>query len=80
MGCISFVGVWLVGWLVGFLRQGFSVYPGCPGTNSVDQAGLRLTEILILGLKECITAAQPQVSWFEVGVVLVSKAQSILVQ
>ena len=28
----------------GFSRQGFSVYPWCPGTHCVEQAGLELTE------------------------------------
>jgi hypothetical protein len=40
-----------------FLRQGFS---GCPGTHSVDQAGLRLRNLpasasRVLGLKACAT-------------------------
>jgi hypothetical protein len=56
-----FVLFWLVGWLVGFvclfvclfLRLGFSVYPGCPGTLYVDQAGLKLTEICLLQLPKC---------------------------
>ena len=40
--------------------------PGCPGTHSVDQAGLELTEIhlplssSVLGLKVCSTTAQPR--------------------
>jgi hypothetical protein len=45
----------------GFSRQGFSVYsPGCPGTHSVDQAGLELRNLpasasQVLGLKACVT-------------------------
>jgi hypothetical protein len=45
----------------GFLRQGFSVCsPGCPGTHSVDQAGLELrnspaSASQVLGLKACAT-------------------------
>ena len=48
---------------VDFSRQGFSVYLWL-SWNSVDQAGLELTEIhlplppCMLGLKVCITAAQ----------------------
>jgi hypothetical protein len=46
-----------------FSRQGFSVYlcnPGCPGTHSVDQAGLELrnspaSASQVLGLKACAT-------------------------
>ena len=39
-----------------FLRQGFSVYPGCPGAHSVDQAGFELRDLpasasWVLGLK-----------------------------
>jgi hypothetical protein len=50
----------------GFSRQGFSVEgsPGCPGTHSVDQAGLELrnppaSASRVLGLKVCATIAQP---------------------
>jgi len=45
----------------GFSRQGFSLYsPGCPGTHSVDQAGLELrnppaSASQVLGLKACAT-------------------------
>jgi hypothetical protein len=36
------------------LRQGFSVcISGCPGTLSVDQAGLELKEIYLPLLPEC---------------------------
>jgi hypothetical protein len=43
-----------------FLRQGFFVSPGCPGTHSVDQAGLELrnppaSDSQVLGLKGCAT-------------------------
>jgi hypothetical protein len=44
-----------------FSRQGFSLYsPGCPGTHSVDQAGLELrnppaSASRVLGLKVCTT-------------------------
>jgi hypothetical protein len=38
--------------------------PGCPGTHSVDQAGLKLrnppaSASQVLGLKACVTTAQP---------------------
>jgi hypothetical protein len=41
---MSFLFVWLVGWLVGFgFRDRVSLYsPGCPGTHFADQAGLEL--------------------------------------
>ena len=40
----SLVGVWLVSWLVfWFFKTGFlCVAPGCPGTHSVDQFGLKI--------------------------------------
>jgi hypothetical protein len=43
-----------------FLRQGFSVHPGCPGSHSVDQAGLKLrnppaSASQVLGLQVCAT-------------------------
>jgi hypothetical protein len=46
-----------------FLRQGFSCSPGCPGTHSIDQAGLELRNLpasasRVLGLKACATTAQ----------------------
>jgi hypothetical protein len=47
----------LVGWL--FFERGFFLYsPGCPGTHSVDQAGLELRNMFasasgVLGLKVC---------------------------
>jgi hypothetical protein len=57
-----FVCFWLFvfGWLVGFSRQGFPCSPGCPGTHSVDQAGLKLrnppaSASRVLGLKACAT-------------------------
>jgi hypothetical protein len=50
-----------------FLRQGFSDSPGCPGTHSVDQAGLELRNLpasasQVLGLKACATTAWPKLS------------------
>ena len=46
-----------------FSRQGFSVYPSCPGTHSVDQAGLELKNPLasasqVLALKACATTTR----------------------
>jgi hypothetical protein len=51
--------------IFGFSRQGFSVYPGCPGTHFVDQAGLELrnppaSACRVLGLKACATTP----GWF----------------
>lgn len=44
--------------LSGFLRQGFSNCPSCPGIYFVDKAALSLTEIIlpvspVLGLHVC---------------------------
>ena len=38
---------WLVGWLVGLVFQGkvSLCSPGCPGIQSVDQAGLELLDL-----------------------------------
>jgi hypothetical protein len=50
--------------LVLFFRDRVSLYsPGCPGTHSVDQAGLELRNLpasasQVLGLKVCATTAQ----------------------
>jgi hypothetical protein len=46
--------------------------PGCPGTHSVDQAGLELrnppaSAFQMLGLKACTTTAQPPVSFLTAG-------------
>jgi hypothetical protein len=51
----------------GFSRQGFS---GCPGTHSVDQAGLELrnppaSASQVLGLKACATTAQLAVVFYK---------------
>jgi hypothetical protein len=48
----------------GFFQDRVSLYsPGCPGTHSVDQAGLELrnpsaSASQVLGLKECATTAR----------------------
>jgi hypothetical protein len=34
--------------------------PGCPGTHSVDQAGLKLRNLPASELKACTTPAQPR--------------------
>jgi hypothetical protein len=53
-----------------FSRQAFSLYsPGCPGTHSVDQAGLELrnppaSASQVLGLKACATTAG-KTYWFK---------------
>ena len=53
-------------WFLVF-RDRVSLYsPGCPGTNSVDQAGLELrnppaSASQMLGLKVCATTDQPLV-------------------
>jgi hypothetical protein len=43
--------------------------PGCPGTHSVDQAGLELrnppaSASQVLGLKACATTAQPVMDFY----------------
>ena len=41
-----------------FLRQGFLCSPDCPGTQSVNQAGLKLHEICMSLLPNCLTNVQ----------------------
>jgi hypothetical protein len=68
-----FVWFGLVGWLVLVLvfRDRVSLYsPGCPGTHSVDQAGLKLRNLpasasQVLGLKACATNACPLLFFFK---------------
>jgi hypothetical protein len=56
--------------LIMFFQVGFfciTLYPGCPGTHSVDQAGLELrnpptSASQVLGLKARVTTAQPGIS------------------
>jgi hypothetical protein len=49
-----------------FFRDRVSLYsPGCPGTHSVDQAGLELrnppaSASQVLGIKACATTARPK--------------------
>jgi hypothetical protein len=55
-GFFGFLGVFFFG----FSRQGFLYSPSCPGTHSVDQAGLKLknppaSASQVLGLKACTT-------------------------
>jgi hypothetical protein len=63
----DFLCVCLVGWLVWFglvFQDRVSLCkPGCPGTHSVDQAGLELRNLpasasQVLGLKACATTAR----------------------
>ena len=62
--CFSFLFVFFVClfvWLVFFSQDRVSLYsPGCPGSHSVDQAGLKLRNLpacasQVLGLKVCTT-------------------------
>jgi hypothetical protein len=54
---------------IGF-RDRVSLYsPGCPGTHSVEQAGLKLrnppaSASQVLGLQACATTAQPKFGLF----------------
>jgi hypothetical protein len=46
-----------------FRDRVFLCSPGCPGTHSVDQAGLELRDLpasasLVLGLKACATTTE----------------------
>jgi hypothetical protein len=56
-------GFGLFSWLVWGFQDRVSLYsPGCPGTHSVDQAGLKLRNLpasasQVLGLKACATTA-----------------------
>jgi hypothetical protein len=58
--------VFLFVWLVLVFRDRVSLYiPGCPGTHTVDQAGLKLrnppaSASRVLGLKACATTASPE--------------------
>jgi hypothetical protein len=57
-------------YLFWFPRQGFPVCLGCPGTYSVDQAGLELrnppaSASRVLGLKACATTARPVPSYID---------------
>jgi hypothetical protein len=60
--CFVFVFVFVF-----VFRDRVSLYsPGCPGTHSVDQAGLELrnppaSASRVLGLKECATTSQLQI-------------------
>jgi hypothetical protein len=60
-GLVWFGLVWFG--LVWFFRDRVSLYsPGCPGTHSVDKAGLELRNLpasasQVLGLKVCTTTA-----------------------
>jgi hypothetical protein len=58
-----------------FSRQGFSFSPGCPGTHSVDQAGLASQ---VLGLKACATT-RPRTT-FNWGWLTGSEVQSIIIK
>jgi hypothetical protein len=61
-GFVCLFVVCLVGWS-DFRDRVFLYSPGCPGTHSVDQAGLKLRNLPVsasqlLGLKACATTAQ----------------------
>jgi hypothetical protein len=65
----------LVGWFWFFRVRVALCSPDCPGTHSVDQAGLELRNPLasasrVLGLKACITNALP--IWFSFHVFVVN--------
>jgi hypothetical protein len=62
--CVGFIGLLFVlfFFVFCFLKTGFLCSPGCPGTHSVDQAGLELRNLpafafQVLGLKVCATTA-----------------------
>jgi hypothetical protein len=54
----------------GGVETGFLCSPGCPGTHSVDQAGLELrnppaSASQVLGLKACATTARQFVGFLQ---------------
>jgi hypothetical protein len=60
---MSFLFVCLVGWFLVFQDKVSLCSLGCPGTHSVDQAGLKLrnppaSASQVMGLKACTTTAQ----------------------
>jgi hypothetical protein len=66
----NFLFVWVFSvCLFWFFRDRVSLYsPGCPGTHSVDQAGLELRNSLasasqVLGLKACVTTPSCRLSF-----------------
>jgi hypothetical protein len=72
-----FLFVCLFGWLVGWFWFWFLCVAGCPGTHSVDHAGLELRNApasasQMLGLKVCTTTAQLKILFFRPILVLVS--------
>lgn len=46
---------------------------GCPGTSSLDQAGLKLTASKELGFKACVYSSDLCVQWFCLYVCLVTE-------
>jgi hypothetical protein len=69
----SFLFVCLFVCLFFVFRDGVSLYsPGCPGTHSVDQAGLKLrnspaSASRVLGLKACTTTPGSYASLFKIA-------------
>jgi hypothetical protein len=65
-----FPNIFLLLVVVVIFQDRISPVPGCPGTHSVDQAGLELRNLpasasQVLGLKVCTTTAQLQISLTE---------------
>jgi hypothetical protein len=69
-----FVFVVVVFWFVCLFRDRVSLCsPGCPGTHSIDQAGLELrnppaSASQVLGLKACATTAQPRIAFLKLKI------------
>jgi hypothetical protein len=65
VGCFLFLFCFVFVFIFVFFPDRVSLYsPGCPGTHSVDQAGLELrnppaSASQVLGLKTCATTAWP---------------------
>jgi hypothetical protein len=62
------IGLFLFFVLDFFFKTEFLCSPGCPGTHSVDQAGLELrnppaSASQVLGLKACATTARRRGHW-----------------
>jgi hypothetical protein len=60
---VCLFGFWGLHWVLAFRDRVSLISPGCPGTHSVDQAGLELrnrpaSASQVLGLKVCATTAQ----------------------
>ena len=68
--CFGLVWFWFWFWFLVFWDRVFLYSPGCPGTHSVDQAGLELrnppaSASQVLGLKVCTTTRFTKLFFFK---------------